>query len=88
MEEADEVLQELEDCLADSAKRTVEDELEQKINTKLQERHLDYDEIRMQVLKEAGPDNARTRRVRGTGALKPQPVQGYQRFNAPQALKR
>ena len=43
MEEADEVLQELEDYLADLlAKRTVEDELEQKINTKLQERHLDY----------------------------------------------
>ncbi len=63
VEEADEVLQELEDYLADLlAKRTVEDELEQKINTKLQERHLDYiKEIRMQVLKEeAGPDNAQT----------------------------
>ncbi len=62
-EEALQVLQELEDYLADLlAKRTVEEELEQKVSAKLQERHLEYiKEVRMQVLKEvAGPDNAQT----------------------------
>jgi len=62
-EEAAQVLQELEDYLADLlAKRTVEEELEQKVSAKLQERHLEYiKEVRMQVLKEvAGPDNAQT----------------------------
>ncbi|MFY9441516.1 MAG: Lon family ATP-dependent protease, partial [Tepidanaerobacteraceae bacterium] len=40
----------------------VEEELEQKVSAKLQERHLEYiKEVRMQVLKEvAGPDNAQT----------------------------
>lgn len=62
-EEAVQVLEELEDYLADLlAKRTVEEELEQKVSAKMQERHLEYvKEIRMQVLKEvAGPDNAQT----------------------------
>ncbi|MGB4251248.1 MAG: Lon family ATP-dependent protease, partial [Limnochordia bacterium] len=62
-EEAAQVLQELEDYLADLlAKRTVEEQLEQKVSAKLQERHLEYlKEVRMQVLKEtAGPDNAQT----------------------------
>lgn len=62
-EEVDEVLSDLEDYLAELlARRTVEDKLEQKINAKMQERHLEYiKEIRMQVLKEeAGPDNAQT----------------------------
>ena len=62
-EEAVQVLEELEDYLADLlAKRTVEEELEQKVSAKMQERHLDYiKELRMQVLKEeAGPDNAQT----------------------------
>lgn len=61
--EVEEVLQELEDYLADLlARRTVEEQLEQKISTKMQERHLEYiKDIRMQVLKEeAGPDNAQT----------------------------
>jgi len=53
-EEAVQVLEELEDYLADLlAKRTVEEELEQKVSAKMQERHLDYiKELRMQVLKE------------------------------------
>jgi len=62
-EEAVQVLQELEDYLADLlAKRTVEEQLEQKVSAKLQERHVEYiKEVRMQVLKEvAGPDNAQT----------------------------
>ncbi len=62
-EEAVQVLEDLEDYLADLlAKRTVEEELEQKVSAKMQERHLDYiKELRMQVLKEeAGPDNAQT----------------------------
>lgn len=62
-EEVDEVLHELEDYLADLlARRTVEDQLEQKISAKMQERHLEYiKDIRMQVLKEeTGPDNAQT----------------------------
>jgi ATP-dependent Lon protease len=62
-EEASEVLNDLEDYLAELlAKRTVEDKLEQKISAKMQERHIEYiKEIRMQVLnEEAGPDNAQT----------------------------
>jgi len=56
-------LHELEEYLADMlARRTVEEQLEQKISAKMQERHLEYvKEIRMQVLKEeTGPDNAQT----------------------------
>lgn len=63
LEEAETILEDLEDNLAELlARRTVEDRLEQKISAKMQERHLDYvKEIRMQVLKEeAGPDNAQT----------------------------
>ncbi len=62
-EEVQEVLHELEEYLADMlARRTVEEQLEQKISAKMQERHLEYvKEIRMQVLKEeTGPDNAQT----------------------------
>lgn len=53
----------LENEMADFlAKRTVEDEIERKINQKLQERHKEYvKEIRAQILKEeTGPDNAQT----------------------------
>jgi len=63
LDEAESVLEDLEENIAELlARRTVEDRLEQKINAKMQERHLDYiKEIRMQVLKEeAGPDNAQT----------------------------
>lgn len=63
LEEVGEVLQELEDYVAELlARRMVEDQIEQKINAKMQERHLEYiKEIRMQVLKEeTGPDNAQT----------------------------
>lgn len=44
------------------ARRTVEEELERKINEKLQQRHKDYvQEIKNQVLKEnSGPENAQT----------------------------
>lgn len=62
-EEAVQVLHELEDHLADlMARRAVEEQLEQKVSAKMQERHLEYiKEVRMQVLKEAaGPDNAQT----------------------------
>lgn len=62
-DEVEDILHELEEYLADMlARRTVEDQLEQKISAKMQERHLDYvKEIRMQVLKEeTGPDNAQT----------------------------
>jgi len=62
-DEVNEVLDELEDYLADLvARRTVEDQLEAKVGAKMQERHLEYvRDIRTQVLKEeAGPDNAQT----------------------------
>ena len=62
-EEVNEVLQELEDHLAELlARRTVEDQIEAKVSAKMQERHLEYiRDIRAQVLKEeGGPDNAQT----------------------------
>lgn len=62
-EEVDEVLDGLEDYLADLlARRTVEDQLEAKVSAKMQERHLEYiRDLRTQVLKEeGGPDNAQT----------------------------
>lgn len=61
--EVPEVLAELQDILADLlARRVVEDQVEQKINEKMQQRHYEYiKELRMQVLKEeGGPDNAQT----------------------------
>ncbi|WP_018086898.1 Lon family ATP-dependent protease [Desulfurispora thermophila] len=57
------IISSLEDELAEIiARRTVEDELEKKINDRLRERHEDYvKEIRLQVMKEnSGPENART----------------------------
>lgn len=63
LEDVAEVLDELEDNLAEiMAKHAVEERLEQKISAKMQERHLEYiKEIRLQILKEeAGPDNAQT----------------------------
>jgi ATP-dependent Lon protease len=57
------ILEQLEEEIADIlAKRTVEEELEKKINEKLQHRHNDYvHEIKAQVLKESsGPENAHT----------------------------
>jgi len=62
-EEIPGILQELEDEIADIiARRTVEDDIERKVNEKLQLRHEDYvREIRMQVVKEnAGTENAQT----------------------------
>lgn len=62
-EEAAEILNELEDHVADLlARRRVEEQLEQQIAAKMQERHVEYvQEIRMQVIKEElGPDNAQT----------------------------
>ncbi|HBV97899.1 MAG TPA: ATP-dependent protease, Lon family [Desulfotomaculum sp.] len=62
-EEVPGVLQKLEDEIADIvARRTVEDEIERKVNEKLQAKHEDYvREIRMQVVKEnAGIENAQT----------------------------
>lgn len=57
------ILDELENEIADIiARRAVEDELEKKINERLQQRHEDYvREIRMQIVKEnTGPENAQT----------------------------
>ncbi len=57
------ILEEIEEKIADIiARRTVEDELEKKINECLQQRHEDYmREIKMQVIKEStGPENAQT----------------------------
>ncbi|MFZ5631966.1 MAG: Lon family ATP-dependent protease [Bacillota bacterium] len=62
-EEIPEILQQLEDEVADTiARRTVEEDIEKKVNEKLQLRHEDYlREIRMQVVKEnAGTENAQT----------------------------
>jgi len=55
----------LEDHLADVlARRSVEEDLENKIAAKMQERHEEYvKDIRLQLLKEdSGPDNAHTRK--------------------------
>ncbi|OAT80864.1 Lon family ATP-dependent protease [Desulfotomaculum copahuensis] len=63
MEEIPALLEQIEEEIADIlARRTVEDELEKKINDKLQQRHEEYvKEIKMQVMKEnAGPENAQT----------------------------
>ncbi len=57
------ILESIEEEIADVlARRTVEEELERKINEKLQQRHKDYvQEIKIQVLKEnSGPENAQT----------------------------
>ncbi|MBE3586753.1 Lon family ATP-dependent protease [Desulfofundulus thermocisternus] len=62
-EEIPSILEQVEEEIADIlARRTVEDELEKKINEKLQQRHEEYvKEIKMQVLKEnTGPENAQT----------------------------
>ena len=64
-EEIPEIIQELEDEIADIiARRTVEDDIERKVSEKLQLRHEDYvKEIRMQVVKEnTGIENAQTLR--------------------------
>ncbi len=58
-----ELLEQIEDEIADIiARRTVEDELDKKINERLQQRHEDYvQEIKLQIVKEnAGPENAQT----------------------------
>jgi len=63
LEEIPEILEQIEEEVADIlAKRTVEGELEKKINKKLQQRHDDYmHEIKVQVLKEStNPENAHT----------------------------
>ncbi len=57
------ILEEVENEIADIiARRTLEDELEKKINERLQQRHEEYvSEIKMQIIKEnAGPENAQT----------------------------
>ena len=57
------LLDQIEEEVADIiARRTVESDVEKKINDKLQQRHEDYmREIKMQVIKEnAGPENAQT----------------------------
>ncbi|MFZ5596007.1 MAG: Lon family ATP-dependent protease [Bacillota bacterium] len=57
------IVQRLEDEVADIiARRTVEDDIERKVNEKLQDRHEEYvREIRMQVIREtAGTENAQT----------------------------
>ncbi|WP_449241628.1 Lon family ATP-dependent protease [Desulfoscipio gibsoniae] len=57
------ILDEIENEIADIiARRTLEDELEKKINERLQQRHEEYvREIKMQIIKEnAGPENAQT----------------------------
>ncbi|MFZ5645034.1 MAG: Lon family ATP-dependent protease [Bacillota bacterium] len=62
-EEIPGILEKLEDEIAEIiARRTVEDEIERKVNEKLQARHEDYvKEIRMQVVKESsGTENAQT----------------------------
>ncbi|MEW6424267.1 MAG: Lon family ATP-dependent protease [Bacillota bacterium] len=63
MREIPSVLERIEEEIAEIlARRTVEEELERKINEKLQQRHKDYvQEIKIQVLKEnSGPENAQT----------------------------
>ncbi len=63
LEEIPGILDELQEELADNiARRTVEDQIEKKVNEKLQLRHEDYvREVRMQVLQEkSGPENAQT----------------------------
>lgn len=62
-DEIPDIIDEIESEIADIiARRTVEDELEKKINERLQQRHEDYvREIRMQIVKEnTGPENAQT----------------------------
>lgn len=62
-EDLPDILEEIEEEIADIiARRTVEDELDKKINERLQQRHEDYvQEIRMQIMKEnTGPENAQT----------------------------
>ncbi|AGL03961.1 Lon family ATP-dependent protease [Desulfoscipio gibsoniae] len=57
------ILDEIENEIADIiARRTLEDELEKKINERLQQRHEEYvREIKMQIIKEnTGPENAQT----------------------------
>jgi ATP-dependent Lon protease len=57
------ILERIEEEIADVlARQTVEEELEKKINEKLQQRHKDYvQEIKNQVLKDnGGPENAQT----------------------------
>jgi len=57
------ILDEIENEIADIiARRTLEDELDKKINERLQQRHEEYvNEIKMQIIKEnAGPENAQT----------------------------
>lgn len=61
--ELPEILEQLEDAVADlAARRTVEDRIERKIQTRMQERQEDYyREIKQQVLKEeAGPETSST----------------------------
>lgn len=62
-EEIPGILQKLEDEIADTiARRTVEDDIERKVNERLQSRHEDYvRDIRMQVVKDnSGTENAQT----------------------------
>lgn len=62
-EEIPGIIQHLEDEIADNiARRTVEDDIEKKVNEKLQHRHEDYvREIKMQVVKDnLGTENAQT----------------------------
>jgi len=62
-EEIPDILQRLEDEVADTiARRTVEDDIERKVNERIQVRHEEYvRDIRMQVVKEnAGTENAQT----------------------------
>jgi len=62
-EEIPGILQKLEDEIADTiARRTVEDDIERKVNERLQTRHEDYvKDIRLQVVKEnTGTENAQT----------------------------
>lgn len=57
------VLEEIENEIADIiARRAVEDDLDKKINERMQQKHEDYvREIKMQIIKEsAGPENAQT----------------------------
>jgi ATP-dependent Lon protease len=57
------ILEDIENEIADIiARRTVEDDLEKKINERMQQKHEDYvREIKMQIIKEnAGPENAQT----------------------------
>lgn len=63
LSEVPEILEQIEDELADLiARRSVEEKLERKIAERMQERHDDYvREIKLQLVKEdAGPENPRT----------------------------